>query len=890
MASSLNQPKSESDLGTGSAFGFSWRSGKGVGPETVITQPRSNPPPGGSSEGPVINNELVPRLFPTHYETEIVSGILIGHFRIQRRIGVGGMGSVFLALDESLKREVALKILSPSLSLDHTSIQRFQNEAQAAARLDHDNIARVFYSGEEAGLHFIAYEYVPGQNLRDVIRAKGWLEPSEAVNYAIQLAAALHHSSSAGVIHRDIKPSNVLITPFGRAKLVDLGLARKTSVESSIELTVPGTTMGTFDYISPEQARDPHSVDVRSDIYSLGCTLYHMLTGEPPYPEGTVLQKLLDHQAKEPPDPSKKNRRVSPILSRVVRKMMASQPARRYATPSELLRDLLLVARDLGAGAVPIDGQVWLTATRFKPPVWQSNFGWVATTCALCLMVTVAQLYPGLLLRLMQPITGVRYSPPTVTKAGDTLGNRPNLESEKPSVDAETLTSPKLASTSGSTLAPVTSESKFFGPGKNDPSLPASPFDGDRPNAIVPIPLTTPETTPKTESRPGATITAENPTPFQIVGGGSYSTLEAACAEASDSGGIRVIELLYDGLREPERPIRLNKKKVVIRARDGFHPTIRFSDVDTSSEQPHMITVAGGSLEFFNVDLEMTVPSRIGTDRWSLFALERPEKVQLKGVTLTVNNPQYKSACFFEQRASAGQGLETIGSRLDGMPLVPPELVLTGCLVRGKADLIVMRDPVPARYELKDSAIGIDGNLLQLKLVMDSDGMERESIKLELEHLTLRSAQCLLAIEGSGGQTERLPPIIIDARNNILSCRPVRTLVSMRGLADFMDFQKSFQWRGNFNFYDNVETFLEVLSSQPNSSRKLDHNDWKNLTNEGIGSNNTVVNWRNKNVDRSYSNWTTGSFRVSSESELAVRGSDGTAGAPLDSLRPQDKN
>ena len=307
------------------------------------------------------------------------------------------MGSVFLASDDRLKRDVALKVLAPSLALDQTSVQRFQNEAQAAARLDHDNIARVFYSGEESGLHYIAYEYVPGQNLRDLIRSKGWLDPAEAVNYAIQLTAALHHSSSAGVIHRDIKPSNVLITPFGRAKLVDLGLARKTSLESSFELTVPGTTLGTFDYISPEQARDPHSVDVRSDIYSLGCTLYHMLTGEPPYPEGTVLQKLLDHHDKDPPDPAKKNRRVSPMLSHVVRKMMASQPAHRYANPGDLLRDLLIVARSLGSGAVPIDGQVWLTATRFKPPFWQSNFGWVATTCALCLMVAAVQIYPGLM-------------------------------------------------------------------------------------------------------------------------------------------------------------------------------------------------------------------------------------------------------------------------------------------------------------------------------------------------------------------------------------------------------------------------------------------------------------------------------------------------------------
>ena len=120
---------------------------------------------------------------------------------------------------------------------------------------------------------------------------------AESVNYILQIASALVHTSAQGVVHRDIKPSNIIITPSGRAKLVDLGLARKENKDDhAADLTVAGTTLGTFDYISPEQARDPRAADVRSDIYSLGCTLYHMLTGEPPYPEGTVLQKLLQHQ------------------------------------------------------------------------------------------------------------------------------------------------------------------------------------------------------------------------------------------------------------------------------------------------------------------------------------------------------------------------------------------------------------------------------------------------------------------------------------------------------------------------------------------------------------------------------------------------------------------
>src|SRR5262249_55061617 len=153
------------------------------------------------------------------------------------------------------------------------------------------------------------------------------------------------------------------------------------------------------------------------------------------------------------------------------------------------------------------------------------------------------------------------------------------------------------------------------------------------------------------------------------------------------------------------------------------------------------------------------VPNRIGSDRWAMFSLERPEKVQLKGVTLTLVNPQSKPACVFEQRISTGQGFEGITLRNDGMPVIPPELLLTECLVRGNGDFIVMRDPVPARYELKDTAVGVDGNLLQLRLVMDSQGTDREGITLELDRFTFRFGQSLISVEGSGSPTEKLPPL-----------------------------------------------------------------------------------------------------------------------------------
>ncbi len=397
----------------------------GSDPKTVINPERRHSPQPLADSSVTTGSAIWNRLFPPEVElgqpvaVDAPVGIELGHFVIEERIGMGGMGAVFRALDVPLQRIVALKVLSPAQSRDSSAVERFKNEAKAAARLDHDNIARVYYVGEDKGLHFIAFEFVTGTNVRDLIRERGQLEPEDAINYTLQIASALKHTSACGLVHRDIKPSNIIISPTGRANLVDLGLARKASTESAADLTVAGTTLGTFDYISPEQAKDPRNVDVRSDIYSLGCTLYHMLAGEAPYPHGTVLQKLLDHQGKEPPDPAKKNRRVSEDLSAIVRKMMASDPRRRYAEPDQLINDLLLVAGAMGLRGINPEGLVWMSS---KPPAarfWERNIGWMATTALLLVIVFIFQMNP----RIGVPFTA-NNSPSMGTS---TFGSDPNV-------------------------------------------------------------------------------------------------------------------------------------------------------------------------------------------------------------------------------------------------------------------------------------------------------------------------------------------------------------------------------------------------------------------------------------------------------------------------------
>ena len=188
---------------------------------------------------------------------------------------------------------VAVKVLSGQQSNDAEMLKRFRNEAQSAARLDHENIGRVYAVGSDEGWHYIVFEFIEGTNLRDVVVAEGPFDLGRAINVTIQVADALEHASQRDVVHRDIKPSNIIITPAGRARVVDMGLARLHRMTGDQDLTVSGMTLGTFDYISPEQARDPRSADVRSDLYSLGCTVFYMLVGRAPFASGPTCRSGL---------------------------------------------------------------------------------------------------------------------------------------------------------------------------------------------------------------------------------------------------------------------------------------------------------------------------------------------------------------------------------------------------------------------------------------------------------------------------------------------------------------------------------------------------------------------------------------------------------------------
>jgi serine/threonine-protein kinase len=264
----------------------------------------------------------------------------LGKYQIERKLGAGGMGTVYLARDTAMRRAVALKVLPKDKADNPILVKRFQAEAQAAAQLTHDNIVAVYDTGSANGYLYIAMEYIDGIDLHELINKRGPIPVKRSIEIIKQVASALQHASEKQIVHRDIKPSNLLIRRDGMVKLTDLGLAR--SVDDTIEtgITRAGTTVGTVDYMAPEQAKSSKAADIRSDIYSLGCTWYHMLTGGPPYPEGSLTNKLQAHASRPLPDPRTVNDQVTDGLVAVLHRMMAKKPEDRYQTPAELLKDL----------------------------------------------------------------------------------------------------------------------------------------------------------------------------------------------------------------------------------------------------------------------------------------------------------------------------------------------------------------------------------------------------------------------------------------------------------------------------------------------------------------------------------------------------------------------
>ena len=286
-----------------------------------------------------------------------LSGRQLGDFQLLRRLGRGAMAEVYLAEQCSLKRRVAMKILRSDLAEDPTYLQRFEIEAQAAASLVHANIVQIYEVGHVERWHYIAQEYVQGQNLQDWLARNGLPDVPHALSIMRQVASALAKAAEVGVVHRDIKPENIMLTTIGDVKVADFGLARTRENETN-QLTQVGITLGTPLYMSPEQV-EGKPLDPRSDIYSFGVTCYHMLVGSPPFSGETALAVAVQHLKTQPKPLDAIRPDLPPALCRLVHSMLVKSPDRRCASAREIVREVRRVQLEYGGEDLPEDLPGW---------------------------------------------------------------------------------------------------------------------------------------------------------------------------------------------------------------------------------------------------------------------------------------------------------------------------------------------------------------------------------------------------------------------------------------------------------------------------------------------------------------------------------------------------
>jgi serine/threonine protein kinase len=813
----------------------------------------------------------MPRAMTLHELGQSLEGERLGHFQLGEFVGGGGMGAVFRATDMMLDRTVAVKILSRDQT-DQDTLRRFKNEAQSAARLDHPNIARVYYVGEDKGWNYIVFEFIEGANVRELVEQRGPLPLEEAISFTMQVAEALEHAFRRDVVHRDIKPSNVLVMPDNHVKLVDMGLARLHQVAApENDLTASGVTLGTFDYISPEQARDPRSADVRSDIYSLGCTLYYMLTARPPFPDGTVLQKLLSHTSDDPPDPRLLRPDLPEEVSVVLQKMLAKQPAQRYQQPSELIGELLLLADQLGLQGAARGGRVWITSGDQRFPAWERHLPWAVPLVALLVIVfgldffwpsaeysadaigppilpkqTVkAEVAPRAAPNEQQAVTPAVTNEPIVNDGANSPTTEPvptTVPEVRPGDNGGT---PAVAGANNSVTTPTVSPaeppvavtplpSEGTANTGTAPTVPLPTENGSAPNPTPPAVPPTVATDNTGQTQP-ATVETVTPPPANsvtepivvreprvlIVGRSDLPhpadavvvhSLEMACQQAAEMPNLEAIELHFNGEWE-ERPFKIAAKLLKIRAGAGYAPLIVFRPKERDlAPDGGMMQVLGSDLRWEGVHLRMQLPAEPIAGNWSLFHMDRAIGVSLVGCTLTIQNVNANGYMLQDDVAFFEiQGPTAAGIMPQADENMQPAIELNRCIARGDACFVRADNIQPCSLNWDQGLFISSQRLMEIGGAVEKPNWFG-NVQVDLRHVTamMRKGMFLLTTREDA---RYLLPLDVDNSDCIFLTDPASAQVDFVVVQSVAEIEEKFlPLDGKRNFYPDTNVFTRIKS------------------------------------------------------------------------------
>ncbi|MBS0207944.1 MAG: protein kinase [Planctomycetes bacterium] len=539
-------------------------------------------------DGEALARALVKDKKLTSFQANLVyqgktKNLVLGPYLVLDKIGEGGMGQVFKAEHRRMHRIVAVKVLPASLTRSKDAVDRFQREVQAAARLDHQNIVTAYDANEANGVHFLAMQFVDGRDLAATVADRGKLPVPEALNYIIQAARGLGYAHDHGVIHRDIKPANLLVDKDGVVKILDMGLARLDDAASGADgLTRAGQVMGTLDYMAPEQSVGMNQVDRRADIYSLGCTLYKILTNENMFAGETPIAKVMAHR--EAPIPSLRAKRpdVSEAVDAVYRRMVAKRPEDRYPSMKEVVTEL---ERCQGTGTVLLPPPV----TAVAPPVavsWQTPTATMVapgTSMYATQAAPTTERQPHFMFKVMGAVFVTIVAPLMVTIFGKYTDAIFPAPATPPTATTSAATPPspsratsQLAPAPASHTAPPTpTASKSNPPGatapRTMPPVPAPPATTKKPNGGDQVATATSNKPPVAPPKPPADL----PPPLRLFNardlGGFYTMLPKPAGKNNDPdkvfkvrGNTLHISGAHRGMLVTDRPF------------DNYHLTVEW--------------------------------------------------------------------------------------------------------------------------------------------------------------------------------------------------------------------------------------------------------------------------------------------------------------------------